>query len=116
MAKNLHWEYDPGKINIPWLQLAGTGFADSNVINPICPLSSLKENYDKVKEGVACCYARRKNVDHTDMVQYGDGYMIAWFCYFLLGDKFAARAFSGNNPEIVNNEKNWKDVNIKNIE
>ena len=115
MAKNLKWEYDPRKINIPWFQLAGTGFADSNVINPICPLSSLKENYDMVKEGIACCYVRRKNIDHSDMIQYGDGYMIAWLCYFLLGDKFASRAFSGNNPEIKNNEKNWQDVAIKNI-
>ena len=102
------------KINIPWFQITSTGFADSNVINPICPLSSLKENYEKLKEGVPCCYARRKNVDHTDMLVYGDGYILAWFCFQLLGDASASRAFIGNNSEILNND-NWQDINIKNI-
>ena len=104
MAKNLKW----------WFQITSTGFADNNIINPICPLSSLKENYDKLKEGVPCCYARRKNVDQTDMLVYGDGYICAWFCFQLLGDTFASRAFIGNNPEILNNE-NWQDISIKNI-
>jgi len=77
-------------------------------------LSSLKENYEKLKKGVPCCYERRKNVDHTDMLAYGDGYISAWLCFQLLDDEFASRAFIGNNPEILNNE-NWQDINIKNI-
>ena len=56
--------------------MAATEFADSNKINPICPLDSLKENYDNLKEGIASCYARRKDVDHTDMIAYGDRDMI----------------------------------------
>ena len=77
-------------------------------------MNSLKENYENLKEGVPCCYARRKNVGHTDMLAYGDGYVCARFCFKLLGDEFASRAFSGNNPDILNNE-NWQDINIKNI-
>ena len=115
MAKNFNWNYDVSKIYIPWFQITSTGFADDNRFNPISPLSSLKENYENLNDGVPCVIARRKDIDHTDMLVFSDGYITAWFCYMLKNDKYAAKAFAGNNPEILINNLNWQDVKIKNI-
>ena len=70
-------------------------------------MKTLKKEFHAVMQG-------EKNVDHTDMLVYGDGYIYPWFCFQLLRDAFASRAFIGNNPEILNNE-NWQDINIKNM-
>lgn len=38
------------------------------------------------------------------MLTFADGYMTAWFMWQLQGDDEAARAFTGDNTEILNNE------------
>ena len=40
-----------------------------------------------------------------------DGYMTAWFMYWLQGDEEAGKAFFGENAEIKTNE-NWQDVTV----
>lgn len=55
--------------------------------------------------------ARRVGKDHGDMLRYADGYMTAWFMYYLRGDTEAGQAFFGENAEILFNE-NWQDIKI----
>ncbi len=59
--------------------------------------------------------ARRIDADHTDMMVVSDGYLTAWFCWFLKGDAQALAAFGGENPELLCNTSNWQDVRIKNL-
>ena len=47
--------------------------------------------------------ARRKDIGHGEMLYYGDGYVTAWFMWHLQGDVEAAKAFVGNNAEILTN-------------
>ena len=64
---------------------------------------SLQENYSLLPETVDKVIARKKNVDHGDSHLQFDGYMTAWFMWQLQGDQDAAKAFVGENPEILNN-------------
>lgn len=118
MAENMtasDWIYDMTELQIPLFMTAGTGFADSNEFNPICPLSSMEESFDRLPEGIPCAMARRIDADHTDMMVVSDGYLTAWFCYFLKGDSQALAAFGGEDPELLRNTTNWQDVRIKNL-
>jgi hypothetical protein len=49
----------------------------------------------------------------TDMQYSADGYVTAWFMYWLKGDTEAGTAFFGENAEITANE-NWQDVTVNN--
>ena len=118
------WEYDISKINIPVFLAAGTGTWDAGnatskeqvnddkngIAQGICPLWSLKENYDLLPETISKVIARKKNVDHGDSHLQTDGYMTAWFMYWLKNDTEAKKVFFGDNAEILTN-KNWQDVN-----
>ena len=55
--------------------------------------------------------ARRVNADHGDMLRSADGYMTAWFMYWLKGDTAAGNAFFGMNAEILTNS-NWQDIKV----
>ena len=55
--------------------------------------------------------ARLTGKDHGDIPHSADGYMTAWFMYWLQGDEEAGQAFFGENAEIKTNE-NWQDVKI----
>ena len=118
------WEYDISKVNIPVFLAAGTGTWDAGnatskeqvnddkngIAQGICPLWSLKENYDLLPETISKVIARKKNVDHGDSHLQTDGYMTAWFMYWLKNDTEAKKVFFGDNAEILTN-KNWQDVN-----
>jgi len=118
LAIGLKWPYDISKVNIPYFAVAGTGAFDAGNENDtdsgIAPLWSMKENFDLLRSSAVAIIARRKNVDHGEMLYKADGYMTAWFFYTLLGDQTAAKVFKGTNPEIKNNDL-WQDVNIKNL-
>ncbi|MGI6096269.1 MAG: chlorophyllase/cutinase-like alpha/beta fold protein [Lachnospiraceae bacterium] len=117
------WEYDISKVNIPVFLAAGTGNWDSgtaaskNQVNDdekgiaqgICPLWSLEENFNLIPENINKVIARKKNVNHGDSHLQLDGYMTAWFMYWLQNDKNAEKVFLGDNAEILTN-KNWQDV------
>lgn len=102
------WEYDISKVNIPVFLTAGTGTWDAGsatskeqvnddskgIAQGICPLWSLQENYSLLSETINKVIARKKNVDHGDSYKQFDGYMTAWFMYYLQGDTEAGKAFS----------------------
>lgn len=111
------WEYDISKVNIPTLLTAGTGTWDAGsatskdqvnddkngIAQGICPLWSLQENYNLLPETIDKVITRKKNVDHGDSYLQFDGYMTAWFMWQFQGDEEAAKAFVGENPEIMSN-------------
>lgn len=111
------WSYDVSRIHIPYLMVAGTGVSDAGTaedITPtdgqgICPLWSMTENYDAISESVTKIMAREVGKEHGDMLRSADGYMTAWFMYWLQDDSDAGDAFFGDNAEILTNT-NWQDV------
>ena len=113
------WRYDISKVTIPCFMVAGTGNGDAGTATEktategqgICPLWAMIENYDAIPDTVDKVMAREVGKDHGDMLRYADGYMTAWFMYYLHGDSQAGSAFFGNNAEILSN-KNWQDVRI----
>ena len=111
LANALEWDYDITKINIPYFMVASTGKLDAETITP---LNSLIDNYKSIKNTEITVMARRKNIDHGNMLTHADGYMTAWFRYTLMNDKNAGKVFSGDSPEICQNLSNWQDVKIKN--
>jgi len=52
--------------------------------------------------GVDKVMARRNDADHGQMLYYADGYVTAWFMYYLQGDE-GANAFFGENAEMAHN-------------
>ncbi|MCI8514152.1 MAG: alpha/beta hydrolase [Lachnospiraceae bacterium] len=114
------WSYDMSKITIPCFMVAGTGKGDAGTAadrtategQGICPLWALTENYDAIPDTVDKVMARRSGKDHGDMLRYADGYMTAWFMYYLKEDARAGEAFFGDSAEILSNE-NWQDIKIK---
>lgn len=105
------WSYDVSKINIPYFMVTGTGHFDAGTAEDIaategqgiCPLWSISENYAIIPNTVTKVMARRAKTDHGDMLFNTDGYMTAWFMWLLQGDKEAAKAFIGDNAEIMGN-------------
>lgn len=111
------WEYDISKINIPVFLSAGTGSWDagsatskeqvnddkSGIAQGICPLWSLKENYNLLSETTDKVIARKKNTDHGDSYKQFDGYMTAWFMYYLQNDNKAGTAFTKTGELSANN-------------
>lgn len=41
--------------------------------------------------------------DHSDMLYSADGYVTAWFMYWLQGDEQAGKAFFGETAELLQN-------------
>lgn len=117
------WDCYPAKINIPILMVAGTGFMDAGNLDHytetlaegeaqgICPLWWLEECYEEVSDNIPKVMARLVGKDHGDLARYADGYMTAWFMYWLCGDEEAGNAFFGDGAELLSNE-NWQDVKV----
>lgn len=101
LADALDWVYDESKITVPTLLLSSTGNADENfVVN----LDGLTEIYDRIPMDVVKVMARRNDADHGDMLYFADGYVTAWFMYWLQGDETAGEAFFGEHAELITNE------------
>ena len=113
------WSYDLSNLSIPTLMVAGTGAWDAGSTadktaesgQGIAPLWSLTENFEAIPDSTPKVMAREKDKDHGNMLCYADGYMTAWFMYWLKGDEEAGKAFFGEEPEISRN-KNWQNVRI----
>lgn len=114
------WRYDVSKITIPYFMVAGASGLDAGRATSIdetenqgiCPLWSMTENYEKIPDASNKVMARRCNTDHAPMLYSADGYMTAWFMYYLQGDTEAGKAFYGDNAEITTNTI-WQDVKIE---
>lgn len=106
------WSYDMGKVGVPCFMVAGTGGIDAGTAadisaregQGICPLWGMSECYDAIPDSVGKVMARAVGKDHGDMLRGADGYMTAWFMYWLQGDREAAGAFLGADAEILTNE------------
>ena len=99
VAESINWNYDISKVNIPVLMLAGTEgwFETESVI----PLEDMNNMFDRL--GGEKFMARRIGAEHGQMLYTADGYVTAWFMWILQGDAYAAKAFLGDSPEIMNN-------------
>lgn len=101
LSTSLDWDYDATKINMPILLLSGTGNADENLVVNLKQLESI---YNHIPDTNPKAMARRTDADHGDMLYFADGYVTAWFMWQLQGDSEAAKAFVGDNAEILINE------------
>ncbi len=99
IAKAFLWESDSSLIQTNTLMIASNGDTDKK----ISPLESLKKTYNQISNDVSKVLAIRNDCDHGEMLYYADGYVTAWFMYYLQGDNEAKKAFVGENAEINNN-------------
>lgn len=109
------WEYDMGLLRAPVFLVAGTGAWDGGnvgtkeealsggdgVVPGICPLWSMRENYEAVPDYVDRSMARRVDSDHGDSYTRCDPYMTAWFAYCLRDDAAAGKAILGPDGELA---------------
>lgn len=112
------WAYDVTKITIPYFFISGTGYFDEGEAisidetsgQGICPLYAMKDIYSKLTTEYKVM-GRLMNIDHGETSQKADGYMTAWFMYWLKDDLQARSVFFGDNAEILTNT-NWQDIKI----
>ncbi len=97
LAVALQWPYDAAQINTPILLVSGAGGGDDVVIT----LEGLTEIYEQIPGDKIM--ARRSNTDHGSTSTSEDGYVMAWFMWQLQGDGEAAKAFVGDDAEILSN-------------
>ena len=107
MAKAFLWDSDSSLIHADTMMIGSTGQTDS----AISPLESMQKTYEKITDDVVKVLARRNDCDHGEMLYFADGYVTAWFMYFLQGDEEAGKAFFGDNPELSAN-KLYQDIMI----
>lgn len=98
LAHNLFWDYDASKVNIPILLISGAGGGDDWVVTG----EQLEAIYDEIPSEKAMM--RRKNTPHNEVLYRPDGYVTAWFMWQLQGDEEAAKAFTGDSPEVLAND------------
>ena len=94
LAEALKIPYDPSQTAIPTLVLAGT---EKDAITP----EGMEALYSKL--GGPKAMALRADTDHGSMLYSGDGYVTAWFLYWLRGDEEAGAAFFGLEAELLHN-------------
>lgn len=98
-ALGFGWNYDLTKISIPTLMLAGTeGDFETQAVIPIEKMIAM---YNKISSSKVMM--RRIGAEHGQMLYSADGYVTAWFMWQLQGDAEAAKAFTGDKPEIMQN-------------
>lgn len=93
-AKAIRWGYDASKVKIPVMVLAGTE-------NDCISLKQLSALYSHIGSGKVT--ARRSKAGHPEMLFSADGYVTAWFMWLLQDDQEAAKAFTGEKPELPTN-------------
>lgn len=94
LADAIGLHYEPDKMTVPTLLLA----ADANdVISP----EGTQKVYDAMT--VPKAMALRTDMDHGKMLYSADGYVTAWFLWYLQADVEAAKAFSGDSAELLEN-------------
>lgn len=98
LAHNLLWDYDTTKIDIPIMLIAGAGGGDDWVVTG----EQLEAIYADISSDKVML--RRKDTPHGEMLYSSNGYVTAYFMWQLQGDEYAAKAFTGDNAEIVQNE------------
>lgn len=107
VAEALHWTYDPKAVAIPIFLLAGA--QGDFELKIVLPKEDMQSMYAKIPAPKAM--ARCKGAEHGQMLYTADGYVTAWFCWHLQGDSTAAKVFSGNSPELLQN-RCYQDVKL----
>ncbi len=95
----LGWHYDLTKINVPIFIVAGT--KGDFEMKLVIPDEAMKSMYEKITAPKVM--ARKKDLEHGEMLYSADGYITAWFMWQLQGDAEAAKAFDGEDAEIMTN-------------
>lgn len=116
LSENLGWHYDLTKVKIPYFMVAGTGASDDRGVNDyekefggVSPLAAMQESYQLLSDHCFKVLARAVGAEHGEIFARSEGYMTAWMLYQLMGDTEAAKAFAGEDAEILHNI-NWQDV------
>lgn len=94
LAVALEMPYDPSKTRIPVMVLAGTK-------NDVISLEKMQLMYDRIDAPKVM--ARKSLEGHGEMLYCADGYVTAWFMWHLQGDEEAAKAFCGEDAELLKN-------------
>ncbi len=102
------WEADDTLVKTPTMIMGSTGNTDS----VIASLKGLQGLYDSIPSDVTKVLARRNDADHGEMLYYADGYVTAWFMYYLADDVEAGNAFFSKNVEILSNPL-YQDIKIE---
>lgn len=97
LAHALEWDYDAALVNTPIMLIAGAGGGDDWVVTG----EQLESIYDEIAGSKIM--ARRKNTVHNEVLYSADGYVTAWFMWHLQGAQDAAKAFTGDDAEILSN-------------
>ena len=106
-AKAFLWDSDSSLIHTNTMMIASTG----QTYSAFSPLECMRKTFDNIPDVVAMFLARRHDCDHGEMLYYADGYVTAWFMYYLRGDAEAGKAFFGENAEINSNPL-YQDVQV----
>ena len=94
VADTIGLHYEPDKMTVPTLLLA----ADANdVITP----EGAQKVYDAMTAPKAM--ALRTGADHGKMLYSADGYVTAWFLYWLTEDETSGKVFIGEGSELLSN-------------
>ncbi len=97
LAHGIEWEYDVTLVNVPIMLISGAGGGDDWVVTG----EQLKSIYNDIADNKIM--VRRNDTPHGEVLYSADGYVTAWFMWQLQGDQNAAKAFVGNDAEILNN-------------
>ncbi|MGN0504931.1 MAG: hypothetical protein ACI4FZ_00095 [Lachnospiraceae bacterium] len=100
LAEGLEWSYDLSKVTIPFAMVAGTGKSDAELV--ITP-EGMQQMYEHLTNAPLKVMARKTDREHGEMLYEADGYVTAWFLWLLQDDEEAARAFTGESPELLKN-------------
>ncbi|MGN1410671.1 MAG: hypothetical protein ACI4XJ_10935 [Eubacteriales bacterium] len=98
LAHNLFWDYDASLIDIPVMLISGEGGGDDWVVTG----EQLREIYDDISSEKIM--VRRLNTVHNEVLYTANGYVTAWFMWHLQNDSEAAKAFVGEDAEIMHNK------------
>ncbi len=108
LAQALQWDYDASQIAIPTMMISGEGGGDDWVVTG----EDLQAIYEEIPAEKMMC--RRKNTPHGETLYSENGYVTAWFLYWLQEDPEAGRAIWGETAEIMNNalyqDQKWRTV------
>ena len=75
----------------------------------VIPIEKMIEMYNKIPSDKVMM--RKTGYEHGEMLYVADGYVTAWLMWQLQNDNDAAKAFTGDTPEIMNN-KLYQDQKI----
>lgn len=103
--------YDASKVKVPAFLIGGTKSDEAGYTldSGITPLGMGLIANMKAIDNENVIIGRITDAWHVDTQSESQPYVIAWFCWTLMGDEFAATAFTGDDAELYRNIK-WQDV------